>query len=379
MKIREFISKIIRRLAIPVTVGISFLYLSTILLPYINTAKFWYLSIVGLGFPVLFFLMLGLVVFWLIMRSRWWMIICLLVIALGFQQIKVAFGFNFFSRFETERTAGTLRVMQWNVHSWNLKVPLRSTRFSRFDFRWMMEVIEDYNPDILCLEEFFESRDTGELPSATRSLEAIGYTYHYFIYPVYKYQDAYEGVAIFSRYPIRESGEVKTADHTNTDPLAYTDIEVDGQRIRIIALHLQSVQFEGDQYRQISNLKRGKGADVAESRTIVSKLKRGFQRRHVQALSVNKQIEESPYPVIVCGDFNDVPNSGTYFTITQNLQDAFLKKGSFIGRTFRFISPTLRIDYILPEKDDFTVVGAKVIHAPYSDHYPVVADLRFLK
>ncbi|HJY22159.1 MAG TPA: hypothetical protein VJ279_04700, partial [Hanamia sp.] len=73
---------------------------------------------------------------------------------------------------------------------------------------------------------------------------------------------------------------------------------------------------------------------------------------------------------------NDVPNSSTYFKIKDNYQDAFLKKGSFLGRTFRFISPTLRIDYILADKR-FKVNQFQTIHVPYSDHYPVETDLQY--
>jgi endonuclease/exonuclease/phosphatase family metal-dependent hydrolase len=58
------------------------------------------------------------------------------------------------------------------------------------------------------------------------------------------------------------------------------------------------------------------------------------------------------------------------------LQDTFLKKGSFLGRTFRFISPTLRIDYILADKK-FTVEQFQRIRVPYSEHYPVEADLTY--
>jgi endonuclease/exonuclease/phosphatase family metal-dependent hydrolase len=113
-----------------------------------------------------------------------------------------------------------------------------------------------------------------------------------------------------------------------------------------------------------------------DSKTLISKLRKGYKYRYSQAQIVRGQIEQSPYPVILTGDFNDVPNSNTYFTISKNMQDAFLKKGSFIGRTFRFISPTLRIDYILADKS-FEVNQVRVIHVPYSDHYPVEADLQY--
>jgi endonuclease/exonuclease/phosphatase family metal-dependent hydrolase len=70
-----------------------------------------------------------------------------------------------------------------------------------------------------------------------------------------------------------------------------------------------------------------------------------------------------------------VPNSYTYFKSKGDLQDAFLKKGHSIGRTFRYLSPTLRIDYILADKQLEVAQFNRVI-APYSDHYPVIADFK---
>ena len=81
------------------------------------------------------------------------------------------------------------------------------------------------------------------------------------------------------------------------------------------------------------------------------------------------------YPVIFCGDFNDVPNSYTYFTVRGNMQDAFLEKGSGIGRSFTSISPTLRIDYILTS-NDFSVLQFDRNKRKYSDHYMLVTDLK---
>jgi endonuclease/exonuclease/phosphatase family metal-dependent hydrolase len=69
-----------------------------------------------------------------------------------------------------------------------------------------------------------------------------------------------------------------------------------------------------------------------------------------------------------------VPNSYSYFKIKGNLQDAFLKKGFALGRTFQFISPTLRIDYMLVDKR-FTIDQFTKLNYRYSDHYPQVMDV----
>jgi endonuclease/exonuclease/phosphatase (EEP) superfamily protein YafD len=89
-------------------------------------------------------------------------------------------------------------------------------------------------------------------------------------------------------------------------------------------------------------------------------------------------IHSSKHPVIFTGDMNDVPSSYTYATIKDNLSDAWADKGFGLGRTFRFISPTLRIDYIF-FSDFFNVMQAKRIITTSSDHYGLVTDLSIKK
>jgi endonuclease/exonuclease/phosphatase family metal-dependent hydrolase len=57
------------------------------------------------------------------------------------------------------------------------------------------------------------------------------------------------------------------------------------------------------------------------------------------------------------------------------MQDAFLEKGSGIGRTFSSLSPTLRIDYILASKE-FSIEQFNRVEKNYSDHYMLVTDLK---
>ena len=85
-------------------------------------------------------------------------------------------------------------------------------------------------------------------------------------------------------------------------------------------------------------------------------------------------LDDSPYPLVFCGDLNDVPNSYTYFTVRGGMQDAFLKKGFGIGRTFSAVSPTLRIDYIFTDQH-FSIRQFNRVAKRYSDHYMLVSDI----
>jgi endonuclease/exonuclease/phosphatase family metal-dependent hydrolase len=110
------------------------------------------------------------------------------------------------------------------------------------------------------------------------------------------------------------------------------------------------------------------------SMSLIKKLRIAYSKRRIQAEMVRDQLDKSPNPAILCGDFNDVPNSYTYFHIRGSLQDAFIKKGFGIGRTYVNISPTLRIDYILTHPQ-FNILQCAKFAVPYSDHHPVIADI----
>jgi len=64
--------------------------------------------------------------------------------------------------------------------------------------------------------------------------------------------------------------------------------------------------------------------------------------------------------------------------VRTGMQDAFLKKGFGIGRTFTGLSPTLRIDYIFAD-DHFKVKQFNRIVKNLSDHYMLVADVELNK
>ena len=69
--------------------------------------------------------------------------------------------------------------------------------------------------------------------------------------------------------------------------------------------------------------------------------------RAPQVDTLAQMVASSPYPAIVCGDFNDTPVSYTYRTITRNLRDAFCWAGRGYSHTYRGFFDMLRIDYVL--------------------------------
>ena len=126
--------------------------------------------------------------------------------------------------------------------------------------------------------------------------------------------------------------------------------------------------------RRKEDVQQGLG-EAEKTKSLLSKLKNSYRLRNQQADMLGNDIANSPYPAIVCGDIDDVPNSYAYFKVKGKLQDAFLKKGAGLGGTLGDYSPTFRIDYIFADKR-FKVEQYTTLKVPYSDHYPLITDLQ---
>ncbi len=113
---------------------------------------------------------------------------------------------------------------------------------------------------------------------------------------------------------------------------------------------------------------------LRSSKTLAQKMKIAFTKRGEQARLVRSALNNTPLPSIICGDFNDVPNSYTYYHIRSNWQDAFLSSSMGIGRTYLAVAPTLRIDYIL-SNNKVTIHQFDMVDEDLSDHLMLISDI----
>lgn len=362
--------KTANRLFITLNIFVVFVYLLVCLVPFIDAGKYWYISILGLVFPLIFLAVLIFLIGWLIMKSKW-ALLSIVALLLSWQQINALFKFSIPPSFNITKASDNIRVLSWNVSSWD---EFNKAKRGGTSYRELMfEEVKKCNADILCFQEFLESTKTSDYEPNIPELQKMGYPYHYFIPTLSAMDNTIMGMVIFSKYPIIKSGNFDFNDDGSAQQVIYADIKLKDEVVRVITIHLQSVRFGKEEYVSIREIQHSDKEGLKDSRTIVSKLKRAYPFRKNQADLVNEFVKKSSYPVILCGDFNDVPNSYTYFTVRGNMQDAFLEKGSGIGRTFRFISPTLRIDYIFADKK-FDVTQYHRLTVPYSDHYGIMAD-----
>lgn len=370
----KFLRRFSKRIFIYLTVLVCAIFLGSCLAPYLNPAKWWLIGFLGLSVPYVVIILVFAIIFWLIFKPRW-ALLPFLTLLVGWKQLSVLFAINPLRDFVEAKTDSTIRIVDWNVGSmYGLSENKDKRKHNRTE---IAGAIIKLQPDIICLQEFNHSYTQG--PEADNiGLFTKDYPYYYFSKDYNKRNGFYtSGSVIFSRYPIIDSGKIKYPGKYG-ESLIFCDVHLKNDTVRIYTSHLQSFQFTETDYSGMEKIREQDDEALEASRSIFTKMKLAFTKRGEQAEIVRNEIDSTPYPSIMCGDFNDVPNSFTYFHIRGNRKDAFLEKDFGIGRSYISLAPTLRIDYILPQPL-FRVLQFDMVDEDLSDHLMLVSDVSLKK
>lgn len=361
-----------KKFVISANVLVVTLFLLSCLIPLLHPQQWWWVSLMGLAFPFLLFVVFCFLVGWLVLLKFRLTLISLSALLLGYKSIGVFIAFNAPTSFEVKKAPRSIRVVSWNVARF-VELARNNNRGS-VTRKKMLALLAEQKADVLCLQEFYTSDNPAFYDNISSIRKQLGYPYFYFSKDLDGDLNYYSSV-IFSRYPIVDSGMVRFPRPSQPEVLLQADIRTPSGVVRILTTHLQSQRFDKQDYRRIEKIRGREDSLVYHFIPIVGKLKRGVVIRSLQADMIASLLADSPHPVILTADLNDVPNSYTYFTVRGNLQDAFLEKGYGLGRTFRGLSPTLRIDYVFADPR-FSVQQFKRVKKDYSDHYMLVTDLQ---
>jgi Metal-dependent hydrolase len=363
--LKHLLSKIFFRINIVAAALLGFSYLSV----FINPQYFWPIAFFGLLYPFLVLLNLIFVIVWAF-RLKPQVFLSLITIAIGWTFIirYVQFEIPFIKKKEVPISSNSFKILTFNVRLFNRYNWAKDPETSHEIFSF----IEKEMPDVICFQEFF-TRSKGELSEEEIIKHLKNTKFHHIKYSLTRTGTSGFGIATFSRFPIVGMGEILFTKTYNL--CIYTDMVVHGDTIRIYNNHLQSVRFLKQNYAFIDTLKiRYSQEEINGILDITNRLKWAFERRATQAEAIAAHVKRSPYPAIVCGDFNDSPVSYTYQTMNKNLNDAFEEAGTGIGNTYLGKFPSYRIDYILLNKK-FKVYNFFTPKLNLSDHYPVLCRL----
>jgi endonuclease/exonuclease/phosphatase family metal-dependent hydrolase len=333
---------------------------------YINPVYFWPFAFFGLAYPFLLIINIGFFLFWA-WRKKWIMLVSLVAILCGWPNV------NRYIQFRNKQHVNitdkyvdilTYNVRLFNYYKWDKRNGIRDS---------ILKFINVHNPGIVCMQDYVtDSRKNETTEKYTDSLLNRFQSKH--ILYTYRFQETYKyGLATYSQFPIVGRGSIRFNNSNNS--CIYSDIKIDTDTIRVYNVHLQSIKFRKNYYYFADSLALHLNTNrIEEIRDISEHLRVAFIKRAEQVDELGQHIQRSPYPVIVCGDFNDTPVSYTYQQIQDRLEDSFIKSGKGIGSTYRGKFPTFRIDYIFnsTELKSFRYQTHRINH---SDHYPVSCSL----
>jgi endonuclease/exonuclease/phosphatase family metal-dependent hydrolase len=262
-----------------------------------------------------------------------------------------------------EKTKTQLKVMSFNAGAFYFLYKKNPEKIARPFF----EFLKKENPDIACFQEFtYKGTNFENRMDSLRTWAGFKY---------FKGSENKQ-ILIASKYPFENSGYLKFKRTHNG--AVFADVQWNGKTFRVYNLHLESNQITPQAE------KLAESGDLQEKETwleigsILKKNKEASKKRAIQAEEISNHMKKSPYPILVCGDFNDTPSSYVYGILSEGLNDGFRQSGFGIGTTYAGRIPALRIDYILSGLDmDFK--KSRVHRMGFSDHYPVTATLETKK
>ncbi|MBC7535701.1 MAG: endonuclease/exonuclease/phosphatase family protein [Ferruginibacter sp.] len=343
---------------------------------YFDPRKYWFTGFFTLASFYFLLILIGFILFWLFVK-RIMVFIGIIAIALSWNPLKEVVPIRKSPDFNVTKDPSGLRVMSWNVEHFDIlehkSHPERKQE--------MIATINEQEPDVACFQEMVASDQFSAainyLPDFVSRLGM--YDYNYTFNPKLDFDSKHHfGIIIFSKYPIINKQTVAYPPKDYNSTFQFADIVKNDDTFRVFNIHLQSLKFSNENRKYIEDPSIKDERDFEESKSVAAKFKTGFLKRKIQSERIREAVDQSPYPAIVCGDFNDVPNSYAYKTIGKGMKNVFSEKGAGIGRTFYGISPTLRIDNIFVDPR-FDVQQYVRIKKKLSDHFPIIADLKYIK
>jgi endonuclease/exonuclease/phosphatase family metal-dependent hydrolase len=328
---------------------LALLLLFSALASYIKPSSFSAAPILSLAAPVLLFVNIIFVLYWIVFGLKKQFILSLIALIISFFVSSTPYKF----KSNNKSSEDGLSIMSYNVRKFNI-------------YNWIDDInidskisafISKEDPDIVLLQEYKETKNFKlKYPNYYNHKSKKVYNTRIKTYP--------SGLAIFSKYPIINKGSVDyEAPYTS---VIFTDIVKNNDTIRFYNFHLESLGVVPDKdYFGHKNSQR-----------LLNRLSQSFKVQQTEIETLKNHIKACKYSVILAGDMNNTAYSWVYKNLKIDLQDSFLETGSGFGKTYSFKGFPLRIDFIFTDKN-INIINHKNYQDRYSDHYPIMATVSF--
>lgn len=231
-----------------------------------------------------------------------------------------------------------LRVMTYNIH-------VGVGMDKKLDLARIAGVINAQHPDLVGLQEVDRAvtrtqriDEIAELAKLTKMDYAFAFNLHY--------QGGQYGVAILTRFTIRATDHRLYLNTREAERRGFirAEVIVHGSIVNFVTTHLDYQNDDG---------------------------------RLFEAQQLLQALKDVKGPLIVVGDFNEVPSGRAYQLMRYQFEDSWIdSRGTDPGFSYPTDKPAKRIDYIFSRSSDRVRTRRSwVVNTDASDHIPVVADL----
>ncbi len=357
--------KIVKYTSLLTNIFFVLLYLCGLLASVIPSDKFIWFSYLGLVFPILILIHIGFIIFWLT-RKKWLFLISLALLLVSFPAVNRTFTFPFHKNHPIIEDKPTVTLLTYNVALFG----------GEKKFKNIMSMIEETDADIICLQEFgcYKSHNLLTQHQIVSTIRKK-YPYSHLWYKNQRSNISW-GVATFSKYPIINKEKIEYASNYNVS--VYSDIVTGSDTVRVFNNHLESNKFTISDVNRYKSLPKKFSSEnlLGITKRLSYKLGTAYRIRARQARTIQAEVKKSPYPVVVCGDFNDVPQSYTYRTIAKGLCDVQIATSWGYNYTFHNNGMLVNIDHVLVSEKSITPLSSSIIRKTYSDHYPLLTEFQ---
>ncbi len=334
----------------------------------IHPERFWFLEILAVSYPVHLLVNILFMIWWTMRRHRY-VFISAAALLIGYEHISRVYQPGIIAS-EEQKDSTTIRIMSYNVrlfdlYNWTGNLKTRDSIF---------KLLIAESPDVLCLQEYYHS-DEGSFQNNDTLKKILGLPFSSIRYGITLRKSDHWGLATFSRFPVVNEGTVFYTEG-KTNFCMFSDLQIKEDTIRVYNLHFQSNHFKPGDYEFIENVEEeNRDGLLKGTKNILRRIRKAVRIRAGQADELAEHVRNSPFPVVICGDFNDPPFSYAYQTVRGNLEDAFCEEGSGLGSTYIGLPVRFRIDYIL-HSPKLETVWFKTMKNRLSDHFPIEAGVR---
>ncbi len=319
--------------------------LLSFILPFLPPKAFAVLSVLNLGVSLLIIANVIFALYWGI-RLKKQFFLSFLILFLGYLCFGPLYKFSSAKNIDIDEN---IKVMNYNVRLFNLYNWIKEEGVETK----IIDFIKTESPDVLSVQEYH--------PHKNINLSFFKHKFEKLSGKKTKY-----GQAIFSKFPIVNSGSIEFPDTGNN--AIFADILKGEDTIRVYNIHLESLRINTN----VENLKN------EDSERLLKRVGNTFKMQQFQTELFLMHKNQCKHKMIICGDFNNTAFSYVYRKIKGDMQDAHDVAGTGFGRTHEFKFFPIRIDFVFAD-EAFNVNSFKSYAEHYSDHFPVMAKLSLKK